>query len=164
MAIEPKTIAYERLHSDEVQNLPSRVMASLGKASTEGEGDQWVVIRSSLPPDMVDQLSRLDKFIEAWAEGNNLDRALAQLVDTGEQIHHVSSLLSRNKSEPASRWKKEDKTFAVREDGAPRPVVRDVLAALPDTMTAWQKALWFASGSGWLDGDEPQRRLNDGER
>ena len=95
---------------------------------------------------------------------------------TADQVHNMSGLHSRNKSEPASRWKKEGKTFAVRverrdlypafqfEDGAPRPVVRDVLAALPDGMTSWQKAFWFASGNGWLDGEEPQRRLNDGER
>ena len=42
--------------------------------------------------------------------------------------------------------------------------MRDVLSALPEGMTAWQKALWFASGNGWLDGAEPQRRLNDGLR
>ena len=95
---------------------------------------------------------------------------------TAEQIRRNSGLHSRNKSEPASRWKSEGRTFAIHmgrrdlypafqfEDGVPRPVMRDVLSALPEGMTAWQKALWFASGNGWLDGDEPQRRLNDGPR
>jgi len=94
---------------------------------------------------------------------------------TAAQIHRISGLGSSNPSEPASRWKTEGKTFAVRvrgrdhypafqfEDGSPRPVMRVILAALPETMTAWQKALWFASGNGWLDGDEPQHRLDDGE-
>ena len=91
------------------------------------------------------------------------------------QIHRISGLGSKNTSEPASRWKAEGKTFAVRvggrdhypafqfEDGSPRPVIKAVLSALPATMTTWQKALWFASGNGWLDGDEPQCRLDDGD-
>ena len=92
---------------------------------------------------------------------------------TAADIHMASGLQSRNTSEPASRWKGEGKLFAVRvgrrdlypvfqfEDGAPRSVIKDILGALPETMTGWQKALWFASGNGWLDGDEPQRRLDD---
>ena len=95
---------------------------------------------------------------------------------TAAQIHDMSGLASRNKDEPASRWKKEGRTFAVRlgrrglfpafqfEDGRPRTVVRHVLAALPVGMTPWQTAFWFASGNGWLDGDEPQQRLGDAHR
>ena len=94
---------------------------------------------------------------------------------TSAQIHEMSGLGSRNPSEPASRWKAEGKTFAVRvggrdrypafqfEDGAPRPVIKATLAALPATMTAWQTALWFASGNGWLDGEEPRNCLSDGD-
>lgn len=94
---------------------------------------------------------------------------------TAAQIHRMSGLGAKNASEPASRWKAEGKTFAVRvgrrdhypafqfEDGSPRPAMKAILAALPATMTAWQKALWFASGNGWLDGDEPRDRLNDME-
>ena len=33
---------------------------------------------------------------------------------TAVQIHRMSGLVSSNRSEPASRWKKEGKTFAVR--------------------------------------------------
>ena len=95
---------------------------------------------------------------------------------TAKQIHGVSGLGSTNPSEPASRWKKEGKTFAVRvkkrdlypafqfQDGVPRPVVKQVLDVLPAGMTSWQTAFWFASGNGWLDGDEPQHRLDDGEQ
>ena len=204
MVMKAKHIAYETLHADEVEMLPPRVRARLGEAAEAGAGDEWVVIHLSSPlGDMVDQLGRLDKVIEAWAERARLDGELARLVDTAsgveatlaldnltlrrqylddtptltaEEIHRISGLHSRNKSEPASRWKNEGKTLAVRvgrrdlypafqfEDGAPRPVMRDVLAALPERMTGWQKALWFASGNGWLDGDEPQRRLNDREQ
>lgn len=94
---------------------------------------------------------------------------------TAAHIHRMSGLGAMNMSEPASRWKAEGKTFAIRvggrdhypafqfEDGSPRPVIRAILAALPAAMTPWQTALWFASGNGWLGGDEPQHRLDDGE-
>ena len=92
---------------------------------------------------------------------------------TGAEVRAASGLNPRNKSEPASRWKREGKLFAVRHsgvdhypafqfaDGTPRPVVKAILAAFPKDMTAWQIAMWFASGNGWLDGDEPQERLSD---
>lgn len=92
---------------------------------------------------------------------------------TGAEVRAASGLKPRNKSEPASRWKREGRLFAVRRsgvdqypafqfaDGAPRPVVKAILAALPKDMTAWQIAMWFASGNGWLDGDEPQECLSE---
>lgn len=117
--------------------------------------------------------------VEADILIDNLELRAAYLRDTGlltsEDIHRASGLRSRNVSEPASRWKREGRIFAVRQgradlypafqfqDGAPHPAIRSVLAAFPAKMTVWQKALWFASGNGWLDGDEPQRRLDDGE-
>ena len=92
---------------------------------------------------------------------------------TAAQVHAASGLNPRNRSEPASRWKREGRLFAVRrsgidlypafqfEDGVPRPVIKKILAALPKEMTGWQIAMWFASGNGWLGGDEPQGRLAD---
>ena len=204
MAVEPKPIMWEPLEAEEVENLPPRVRGRLGEAAGEGD-EWLVVHASWPLGGMVDRLNRLSRMRpEAqWRQGqDDLDRMLAWLVAAGSgveaelavdnlelrrayldetpmltavQIHHMSGLRSRNASEPASRWKSEGKTFAVRvgrrdlypafqfEDGAPHPVVRDVLAALPEAMTGWQKALWFASGNGWLDGDEPQQRLHDGE-
>ena len=92
---------------------------------------------------------------------------------TAAQVHAASGLDPRNRSEPASRWKREGRLFAVRrsgidlypafqfEDGAPRPIIKKILAALPNDMTGWQIAMWFASGNGWVGGDEPQERLSD---
>ena len=92
---------------------------------------------------------------------------------TAAQVRAASGFAPRNKSEPASRWKREGRLFAVRragrdlypafqfEDGVPRPAIRKILAALPKDMTDWQVALWFASGNGWLDGNEPQKSLSD---
>lgn len=81
--------------------------------------------------------------------------------------------MPKNKSEPASRWKRENRIFAIRRngidyfprfqfaDGAPLPVLKKVLNALPDDMTPWQIAFWFASGNGWLDGIAPQEALKN---
>lgn len=90
-------------------------------------------------------------------------------------IRAASGLAPRNRSEPASRWKREGRLFAVRRsgidlypafqfaDGGPHPAVKAILAALPHGMTGWQTAMWFASANGWLDGAAPQDRLSEPE-
>ena len=94
---------------------------------------------------------------------------------TAAEVRAASGLAPRNRSEPASRWKREGRLFAVRRsgvdlypafqlvDGVPLPVIKEILAALPRHMTGWQVAMWFASGNGWLQGAEPQKRLADPE-
>ena len=93
---------------------------------------------------------------------------------TAADIHeHMHGGQSANPSEPASRWRREKKVFAVRAgraqlfpdfqfaDGRPRPVIADVLKRLPDDMTPWQIAFWFRGGNGWLDGRSPEEALDD---
>ena len=95
---------------------------------------------------------------------------------TAADIHELmhGSKLS-NTSEPASRWKREKRVFAVRAgparlfprfqfaDGYPLPVIKEVLKRLPEDMTPWQIAFWFRSGNGWLDGRSPEEALGDGD-
>ncbi len=95
---------------------------------------------------------------------------------TAASIHKLmhGSRLS-NPSEPASRWRREKRVFAVRDgraqlfpcfqfaDGHPLPVVKQVLKRLPAEMTPWQIAFWFRSGNGWLDGRSPEEALGDEE-
>ena len=108
---------------------------------------------------------------------DNLSARVAYLnkvpILTAGQIHDLSGSSARNRSEPASRWRNEGKTFGMRVNGRylhpafqfskgrPRAAVKEILAALPNDMTAWQKALWFASGNGWLDGDSPEQCLDN---
>lgn len=204
--MKPNPIAYETLQPEEVRKLPRRIRARLGEGADDtGEWlvlhASWPL---SGMVDRLNRLGGLRK-MRPWRPRtpSDLDRILAWLAAdrsdveedlafdnlaarreylndtqtlTAEQIHRMSGLVSRNRSEPASRWKKEGKTFAIRlgrrdlypafqfQEGKPRTMVRDVLAALPSDMTDWQKAFWFASGNGWLDGDEPQHRLEDGGR
>ena len=204
--MKTKPIVYEALHPDEVQMLPQRIRARLGEEAHEHDEWMVFHASLPLSDivDRLNRLGRVPR-MHRWRPNtsSDLDRILTWLaadqsdveqdlaIDnlaarrdylddtptlTAAQIHRLSGLASRNHSEPASRWKKEGKTFAVRlgrrdlypafqfEDGKPRPVVRQVLAALPPGMTPWQKAFWFASGNGWLDGDEPQQCLEDDHR
>ena len=93
---------------------------------------------------------------------------------TSTQIREASGLKTRNPSEPASRWKRHGKIFGVPvgradhypafqfADGRPRPEIATVLAALPESMSPWQIAFWFASGNGWIENDAaPQDALHD---
>ncbi len=91
---------------------------------------------------------------------------------TGAEVRAASGLSPKNASEPASRWKREGRVFAVRHagrdlypafefaDGQPRLVIKQILAVMPSSATPWQIALWFASGNGWLDGAEPRACLD----
>ena len=114
--------------------------------------------------------------IHAALEMDNADLRAEYLQETpmltGTEVRAASGLSPKNASEPASRWKREGRVFAVRHagkdlypafqfsDGQPRPVIKQVLAVMPSSATAWQIALWFASGNGWLDGAEPQTCLD----
>ena len=113
---------------------------------------------------------------ELEIENENAKMRAAYLAEvtllTATQVRAQSGLNPRNKSEPASRWKREGKIFAVRkgvsyfypafqfENGQPRPVIRKILAEIADRFTPWQIAFWFESGNGWLDGEEPQNCLD----
>lgn len=93
---------------------------------------------------------------------------------TAAEIHEfMHGSMLRNPSEPASRWRREKRVFAVRAgraqlyprfqfvDGHPQPVIKEVLKRLPDDMSPWQIAFWFRSSNGWLDGRSPEEALGD---
>ncbi len=201
--MKTKTIDYESLAPEEVDELPESVRIRLKGALKEG--GEWFLVRSSWPlSGLVRELNRLGEIRAEHVWPVNSTSMLSQLawllaadlpstekdlvydnltarteyldrtpVLTAAEIHSLSGLGSRNQSEPASRWQKEGKTFGIRVgqpylfpafqflDGRPREGLSEILAALPRDITPWQKAFWFASGNGWLDGDKPEQRLDD---
>ena len=80
---------------------------------------------------------------------------------------------AKNRSVTASRWKAQGRIFSVPfqraelypafqfADGEPIAAMARVLAALPASMSNWQRAFWFTSPNGWLGGDKPAARLAD---
>lgn len=87
------------------------------------------------------------------------------------EVREQSGLKPKNPSEPASRWKREGKIFALRKagidlypsfqfrDGQPRPVIKRILTILEKDYSPWQIAFWFEGGNGWLDGAKPKNCL-----
>lgn len=107
-------------------------------------------------------------------------RARAQLLEeidvlTSKQVAELAGHRAGNTSATAARWKKANKVFALPwkgsdlfpafqfRDGAPLPVIAQVLAVLPD-LSAWQTAFWFTSSNSWLDGATPVDLLGEEDR
>lgn len=138
------------------------------------------------------QEERIERLIEAIIEEEPLsatDEALdldnaalrARYLETvptysAADLHALAGSVAANRGALAFGWKKEGRAFAVPykgadrfprfqfTDGQPRPVIRHILRALPEVMSPWQVALWFASGNGWLGGAAPADRLADTEK
>lgn len=93
---------------------------------------------------------------------------------SGEQVAAERSRAA-NRHALAARWRKEGKLFGVpyrgqtlypafqfADDGALRPAIAEVLAALPrERMSNWELALWWTAANGWLGGRRPVELLDD---
>lgn len=96
---------------------------------------------------------------------------------TAADIARQGKYSQSNPAEPANRWKREGKVFAVNfkdqdlfaayqfdESMKPRGVVAEVLRLFKNKRDPWKIAGWFASVNGWLRGKRPQDCLDDPER
>lgn len=108
-----------------------------------------------------DNLELRDRFI---AQTSHLTSA-----EVAAQAGHKSS----NPYATAARWKKAGDIFSVHHrgteyfpafqfrDGRPHPAIKTVLAALPKSLSPWQRALWFVSTNGWLGDKTPADLLDE---
>lgn len=46
------------------------------------------------------------------------------------------------------------------KDGQPHPAIKTALAALPQSLSAWQRAFWFVSANGWFNDKAPVGMLD----
>lgn len=136
----------------------SRLEAAIGKLAEVLLPDELEDARGVFA---ADSLELRDRFV----------RELPQLssVDISKQ----SGSSAKNGYATAARWKKNGDIFSVQhrgaeyfpafqfQDGRPHPTIRKIVAALPQSMTAWQKALWFVSSNGWLEDAAPVDLLDD---
>jgi hypothetical protein len=104
------------------------------------------------------------------------DRFLAEVPClTSAEVGKLAGHTAANPYATAARWKKAGDIFSVNHrggeyfptfqfrDGRPHPAVKRVLAALPASLTAWQRALWFVSTNGWLSDKAPCGLLDEPE-
>ena len=203
--MQSEALAWRHLLAEEVEALPARVKGTLGVSEDDSEWivlrardhelgktvDRAMQLVNTLSTGREDHGKDLDRVLamllermpqvgaeaDLWIDNLQLRTDYLRKTPTlsAAEVHRWSGRTSGNPSEPASRWKKEKKIFAVRQgrgdrypafqfrDGAPHPALKGVLTALPAELTGWQTALWFASANGWLDGDAPQDRLDDSQ-
>lgn len=133
--------------------------------------------------------ARLDALVDVYLPSDPLAKPMAEIerdnaeaqarfIQTvkcysAEDLAELAGHGAANRSATATRWKAQGAIFSVRrlgrdrypafqfQDGRPRKVIADILKALPNDMSPWQTALWFASPNGWLDGARPMDRLAD---
>ena len=94
---------------------------------------------------------------------------------TAEQIYEMSGTTAENLTESDLNRDVNKKIFSVTrggvhlypafqfEDGAPKPIIQEILDILPNEMSCWQIAFWFESINGWLDDAKPKDCLNQKE-
>ncbi len=87
---------------------------------------------------------------------------------SSSDIADLAGSTAKNRAASANRWKQEGRIFSVPwrgsdlwpgfqfdVDGRPHTAVADVLSVLRPEASGWEKALWFISANGWLEGRRP---------
>ena len=137
--------------------------------------ERAVATETGWSPEFIEELgaARADAGIE-------VDNAIlrARYLDghktyTSREVRELSGLATRNPSEPASRWKRHRRIFGVPvgnqdrypafqfAEGRPRPEIARIMAVLPNDMSPWQVAFWFASSNRWVEDDKPPQEALD---
>ncbi|MBB3394873.1 MULTISPECIES: hypothetical protein [unclassified Rhizobium] len=138
----------------------NRLEAAIGKLAEVLLPDELEDARGVLA---ADNLALRDRFVQELPQLNS--------IDVGKQ----SGSSAKNSYATAARWKKNGEIISVQhrgseffpafqfQDGRPHPTIKQVLAALPQSMTAWQKALWLVSSNGWLEDAAPIDLLDNAD-
>jgi hypothetical protein len=131
-------------------------------------GTRQRVLRALLP---VERLTTLSPAV--LEQVNRNAQAQAELADefglrSSTDVAKLARSTASNRAATANRWVNQRKVFTVDVDGAqrfpgfqfdengrPRPIIADVLAAFGDRLTGWELALWFTGSSDWLGDEHP---------
>lgn len=132
---------------------------------------------------MMDGMLDLDPFDEAEA-GIDVDNAEIRTrfleefpVLTSAAIHARAGHTSKNAAQTAASWKRAGRilslsyrgrdlfpAFQFDADGRPWPLLKEVLATLPQDLTSWQRAFWLVAEDFRLDGRKPIDLIQIGDR
>src|SRR5262249_20775137 len=138
-----------------------RVISPRGKAKGAADGEPLSRNPSTSSQAEISQLRRNAEARRAFlAEFGTL---------TSKEVAELAGSRATNRAALANRWKAEGGIFAVEtggqtlfpafqfseDDGQPRPVIAEVLAALGREYSGWQTALWFSGRNGWLGAQRP---------
>lgn len=101
-----------------------------------------------------DRLHRAQTVVKALNDGEWL---------TAEQLNALQASPPKNKSHPASDWKRRGRIFSVSYGGEewfagyqfdslhqPLPIIKDILKALGKVADPWNIAAWFHFPNGWI--------------
>jgi hypothetical protein len=95
------------------------------------------------------------------------------LTWSADEVAEQGGYGAKNKSAAATRWTKDGKIFSVLyggkqhypqfqfKQGKPRPIVAQILKALGEDATGWDRAFFFATPNSYLSDERPMDRLND---
>lgn len=105
-----------------------------------------------------DRVRRMQTLRQVFAEGDWL---------TAEQLNALQAAPPKNRSHPASDWKRRGRIYGVSHGGReyfaryqfdalyqPLPVVRDVLKAFGEVADSWVLAAWFHYPNAWIVGPD----------
>ncbi|CBL43772.1 hypothetical protein HDN1F_01890 [gamma proteobacterium HdN1] len=152
------------------------VMAHARQGEVIARADQLAELASGLlEPStelLADRVNRMNTLRQVFADGDWL---------SAEQLNVLQDKPPKNKSQPASDWKRRGRVFAVSHGSReyypryqfdamyePLPIIREVLAAFGEVADPWVLAAWFHYPNGWLAGVDgaplaPKDALNRGE-
>ena len=101
-----------------------------------------------------ERVQRMQTLRQVCAEGEWL---------TSEQLNSLQDIPPKNKSQPASDWKRRGRIYSVGRGGReyfaryqfdamyePLPVIREVLQAFGDVADPWVLAAWFHYPNAWI--------------
>ena len=130
---------------------------------------------------LLDVMLDVDPFepIEGRIDGKNAEKRAEFLKDfpalDSAGVHKLAGLKGTNTSQTVNTWRQKGRilglpvrgknaypVFQFDADGQPLALMKPVLAALPKSFTAWQRAFWFVSPKEALDGETPANAVKAG--
>lgn len=131
---------------------------------------------------LLDVMLDVDPFepIEARIDGRNAEMRAEFLKDfpvlDSAGVHKLAGLKGTNTSQTVNTWRQKGRIlglpvqgknayprFQFDADGQPLALMEHVLAALPPSFTAWQRAFWFVSPKETLEGRTPADAVRAGD-
>ena len=163
---EPLVVAVAARDAEEAAELTD-LLQVLRLYIRDGRGGREEVLRALLPAGRLTMSPAVLEQVQRNAEAH------AELADefgllSSIQVAELTGSTASNRAATANRLRNAGKAFTVEVEGAqrfpgfqfddngrPRPVIADVLAAVGDRLTGWELALWFTGSSDWLGGERP---------